>query len=149
MRKTRPEFWLPVIVWLFVIFLFSTDTFSAGNTSRFILPLLKYLFPGSGAEWLEFLHNSIRKAGHMTEYFILAVLTHRSIKEVWREDLQVAFRTLTFIAFAASLDEVHQAMTQFRGASPIDVGYDCLGAILALSVLAAYETRRLPTHPVL
>jgi VanZ family protein len=148
-KKLIVEYWIPLVVWLIVIFIFSTDAFSAGQTSRIILPILMFFFPFLSPQELDLWHGVIRKLGHITEYFILAVFTYRSLKLEQSDLLQSKLKTIIFVVFAATLDELHQRFTAFRTASPVDVGYDCLGAILALWLITAYETRRLRPHSIL
>jgi VanZ family protein len=94
-------------------------------------------------------HGIIRKFGHITEYFILAVFTYRSIRYDQPDLVQAKLRTMTFVLLAASLDEIHQRFTAFRTASPVDVGYDCFGALWALWLITTYETGRLRSYSVL
>jgi VanZ family protein len=143
------EYWSPLLLWLLAIFYFSTDTFSSGQTSRFIVPLLTFLLPGLAPHQIEVCHAVIRKFGHITEYFILAAFAYRSLKNYVDTLVQLNVRAFMFVLAAALLDELHQAFTASRGASIVDVGYDCLGAVWALWLITSYETRRLRSHPVL
>jgi hypothetical protein len=70
--------WLPVIVWVGVIFLGSTDLMSAEHTSRFIVPFLRWLKPDISAETLASIHFIVRKCTHVGEYAILALLLLRA-----------------------------------------------------------------------
>lgn len=149
MKKLALEYWAPLVVWLLTIFFFSTDLFSASETSRIIVPILMFFFPGLSPQGLDLWHGVIRKFGHITEYFILAVFTYRSLKHEDPDLVQAKLRTIIFVVFAAMLDEIHQRFTAFRTPSPVDVGYDCLGAVWALWLITTYETRRLRTHPIL
>ena len=149
MKRLVIEYWTPLILWLVVIFYFSTDSFAAGETSRIIVPLLRFFFPSLAPQELDFWHGVIRKFGHISEYFVLAVFTYRSLKQEPVNITQAKLRTLSFVVLAASFDELHQRFTFFRTASPIDVGYDCFGAVSALWLITAYETWRLRTYPVL
>jgi len=148
-KRLAIEYWLPLVLWLVVIFIFSTDYFSAARTSTVIVSILHFLFPSHPLEQLELWHAVIRKIGHVTEYFLLAVFTYRTMKLEQLDWSQAKLRTMGFVLFAASFDELHQAFTRFRTPSPFDVGYDCLGAVWALSLITIYETWRLRTHSVL
>lgn len=143
------EYQLPVLVWLMMMFFFSTDSFSANETSKFIVPALTYFFPTLSTDQIDFWHIFIRKCGHVSEYFILTMLAFRSFKYEQTDYLQIKLRTMTFILMAALLDEWHQSFTATRGASIVDVGYDCVGGVLALWLITAYETWRIRSHPVL
>ena len=149
MKRLAIEYWTPLVLWLAVMFFFSTDRFAADNTSRIIIPLLNLFFPSLSPPGLEFWHGFIRKLGHIAGYFILAVLTYRSVKEERPDLIQAKLRSFSFVICAATLDEIHQRFTLFRTASPIDVGYDCLGAVWALWLMSTYETRSLRTHSIL
>src|SRR5438552_8968530 len=70
--------WLPVFIWLAVIFLGSTDLMSAEHTSRFIVPFLRWLNPDISLETLASIHSIIRKCAHLGEYAVLALLLLRA-----------------------------------------------------------------------
>jgi VanZ family protein len=143
------EYWTPIVLWLVVIFFFSTDAFASSHTSRIIVPLLKFSFPSLSESQLDFWHLVIRKFGHISEYFVLAGFTYRSLKQEQPDLSEAKLRTLLIVALAAAVDELHQRSTLFRSASVVDVGYDCLGAVWALWLITAYEARRLRTHSIL
>jgi VanZ family protein len=67
------KYWIASAVWAAVISILSTNTFSSGHTSRFIIPELGWLFPHSRMETLEVMQAVIRKTAHLTEYFILSI----------------------------------------------------------------------------
>ena len=91
----------------------------------------------------------IRKLGHIGEYTVLAALAYRCLKNEQINLSQTRIRTIAFILAAALLDEWHQLFTAFRGASIIDVGYDCLGGVWALGLIGVYETWRIRSHSIL
>jgi hypothetical protein len=71
--------WVPAIAWMVLIFLGSSDMFSAGQTSRFIVPFLRWLDPQISWAAINTIQTVIRKLGHVTEYAILAVLLWRAL----------------------------------------------------------------------
>jgi len=143
------EYWAPLLLWLITIFSFSTDAFSKVETSRIIVPILTFFFPFLSPHEIEVWHAVIRKCAHVTEYSILAVLAYRTMR-LDRTDLnRIRLRTVVFVFLAALFDEFHQRFTASRGPSIIDVGYDCLGGLSALWVIATYETWRLRSRSVL
>ena len=149
MKRFVLEYYVPLTLWLLLIFFFSTDSFSSDETSRIIVPLLRLIAGSLSAEGLDFWHAVIRKLGHITEYFVLALLTYRTVRHKNPDMVNASMRTFGCVVVAASFDELHQWFTVFRTASPVDVGYDCLGAAWALWLIAIYETRRLRTRTVL
>jgi len=145
MRTLRQ--WWPAIVWALVIWQFSTDLFSTHSTSQIIIPILKWLLPGASAKTLAALHGYIRKAGHVTEYFVLSLLVLRGVRgkaSGWRWTWGLA--TLAMVAGYAALDEVHQLFVASRGASGADVLLDTAGGGVAQAA-AWWHTRRRGHRP--
>jgi len=123
--------WAPVILWMMVIFILSTELFSSANTTPFLAPLLADLLPDVFAARIEVIVLLIRKLGHWSEYFILAVLFMRALDA--ELSTQPAKRRLLWSIGLATLyaasDEMHQAFVPSRTASPVDVMIDSFGAI--------------------
>lgn len=128
--------WWPALLWATIIFLASTDSFSSENTSRFIEPLLCWLFPTTPHDTLDYIHRLIRKAAHFVEYFILFVCIYRGFRRSrpgWRWSWALA---AWFIAAVYSaLDEFHQTFVASRGPSAWDSLLDSTGALVALLTL--------------
>jgi VanZ family protein len=131
------------------MYLFSTDLMSSNQTSRFIVPILKFLMPGLSSSGIDFWHAVIRKLAHVTEYCILAAFVYRALRFDGCGRIDANVRTFAFVALAALLDEFHQSFVPSRTATIIDVGYDCLGGVWALWIIAVYEFRRLRSHTLL
>ena len=149
MIKLVVEYWTPAIIWLAMMYLFSTDMMSSGETSRFVVPMLTFFFPALSPAQIDLWHGVIRKLAHVTEYFILASLLYRSLTFEHPNRMTAKLRTMTFIVLAALMDELHQSFTASRTASLLDVGYDCLGGVWALWLITMYEVRRLRPRSVL
>ena len=127
--------WAPPIVWMAVIGFGSTDVLAASETSRFVGPILRWLLPGAAPETVEFLHEGIRKLGHVTEFGLLALLWYRAF--AWGNpgwSRHAAVRALAATLLCAGLDEAHQAFQPTRGGSLADVGIDVLGGGGALGI---------------
>ena len=120
---------------LAAIFVFSTDSFSSDHTSRFIVPLLKFLSPGLSTVQVEFWHHVIRKAAHITEYCILGILIYRALRTDVTSPAMLRLATVGTIAAVALLDEFHQSFVPSRTSSIVDVGYDCIGGMIAILLL--------------
>ena len=125
---------------LIIQFSFSTDTFSSSETSKYIVPFLKFISPNISAEALEFWHHVIRKASHVTEYLIQGMLVYRAFHLDVAKLAKVRIYSVFFIASTALVDEFHQSFVPSRGSSLIDVGYDCAGGLIALVLLWGWNT---------
>ncbi|SEM39273.1 VanZ like family protein [Syntrophus gentianae] len=133
MKGFSLKYWLPVLLWMGVIFGMSTGTFSADHTSRFIGPLLHFLFPGLPEQDIELFHGMIRKAGHVSEYFILGLLFFHGVRgnssQRWR--LRWALTAILAVVLFALSDEYHQSWVASRTASLVDVSIDSVGGVLS------------------
>ncbi len=128
--------WIAAILWLIVIAIESTTWLSAHNTSRFLYPLLHYLFGITHARF-EHLHFFIRKGGHVFGYGLLSILLFRA----WRETLSkpgdprwaIRWANIAVLgtAFVASLDEWHQSYLPSRTGAFHDVVLDTCAGIAA------------------
>ncbi len=137
--------WMPVIAWMVLIFLGSSDALSAEHTSRFIVPFLHWLNPTMSPATIATVHMAIRKLGHFSEYAILATLIWRG----FRGTLSISGVLLALCAFVtaavfAASDEFHQSFVPTRTASVHDVMIDCTGALFAVGVCAVLALRRRP-----
>src|ERR1700720_2539031 len=78
--KTFLKYWLPILIWLCIIFVGSTDILSAEHPSRFLIPFLRWLDPNISFATIAKIHVALRKIGHLTEYAILAALFWRALR---------------------------------------------------------------------
>jgi VanZ family protein len=134
------KYWLPVILWMSVIFTASADRASMQHSSRIIEPILRWLFPHLADATVHHVVYFARKCAHLTEYGILALLFWRALGGAkqpaprpwqWRE----AFLILGCIALYGGSDEIHQIFVPKREARFEDVLIDTSGAALGLLVL--------------
>jgi VanZ family protein len=134
--------WGPVVLWTGVILTLSTDSFSANETSRFIGPLLDFLFRGIDPETRELANFLLRKTAHASEYAVLAILTWRALRsgQPGRE-LRAVVLALAFVLSVAVVDEVGQSMRPSRTGSRRDAALDCVGGAFGLA--CAQGLRRL------
>ena len=129
--------WWPALLWALVISGFSTGAFTSENTSRIIIPILRWIFPHAASATLFAIHHYIRKCAHFTEYFILSLLVLRGIR-AGRPGTRFAWALLVIaiIACYASLDELHQRFVPGRTPAVRDVLIDTTGGVAAQLVAA-------------
>ncbi len=125
-------YWLPAVLGLALVFWMSSGTFSAKNTGSLIKPALSFLAPEISPHQAAVIHVWVRKSGHLFEYFLLGLLLFRAFRGPsesfsWRPSL---FALLALIFLAAG-EEFHQSLVPTRSASPVDVGIDAAGGMLA------------------
>ncbi len=161
MRRTLTSLWLwaPVVVWVGVIALTSSEIGAQTHSDVWIVRGLHGWLP-----WLfgpetsslaapTFLPWWVRKLAHVAEYAVLGLLVARSFQR-WvapgaRATLRprssrrlaglrglpaVAVIALPFCGAVAILDELHQSTIASRTGSPRDVLFDLVGAGLGLVV---------------
>ncbi|UJF31672.1 VanZ family protein [Paenibacillus hexagrammi] len=139
------------LLWMAVIFMKSAETYQQQS----LRPLLSQWFQGSGflgslPHW-EFVYDQdtvtwqdpiglieffIRKAGHVTEYGILALLCSLTLlaKPV-RASKALVTSCLISVLYAAS-DEWHQTFVPQRTGHAIDIAIDSIGILSALLLVA-------------
>jgi VanZ family protein len=138
------KYWLPVFLWMGFIFWMSTETFSAENTSSVVEKVVTFLVPVISSQELDLVHALIRKAAHVTEYFILGLLLFRAFRggstASW--NWRWPFFALLVVVLWAAIDEFHQSLVPARTGSAVDVGIDTAGATLAQLVCALWHGYR-------
>ena len=143
--------WAPVILWASLIFVFSTEIFSAAHTAGIFEALLPQLFPGLSAGEIQRIHAVTRKLGHFSEYFVLALLLMRALRnEIRNESIRrPLLLSIVFTILYAASDEFHQSFVPSRSASVFDVMIDTTGGICGtlLSYLRNHRTKTLSNPP--
>jgi VanZ family protein len=139
-RKLRA--WIPTLLWLCILALFSSDTFSAEHTGSVLTKVLHTLFGSRFDEQFQQIHFLIRKSAHFCSYGFLGALAFFS----WRATLPAlprwTFRwstlALLLAVTAAGLDEFHQSFIPSRTSSLRDVLLDLVGAIFFQLAIALW-----------
>ena len=143
-------YWVPVLIWMTLIFSVSGDAQSMQHSSRIIAPILRALFPGISEHTVSLIVLIARKCAHLTEYAVLAFLFWRARWRPQRDDprpwswRETGFAVL-FVALYAASDEFHQSFVPTREASIHDVFIDTLGAaagMLGLWLLWKFRRRK-------
>jgi VanZ family protein len=120
-----------VILWIVALFILSTSLFSASETSKFIVPVLQWLFPAASAPTVYMMHTLIRKGAHFTNYGILFWLLIRGPM------YGRPYAALALCVCYAFLDEGHQVLAVGRTPSLSDVALDSSGALFSRFLNAA------------
>jgi VanZ family protein len=141
------RYWLPLLIWMVLIFSASADTNSTQHTSRLLEPFLRWLNPNISLEAIDSIRWFVRKAAHMTEYAIMAWLAWRAVRRPRRHDARpwswtAAGVALVIVIVYAATDEIHQTFVPNRTGSWKDVCIDTAGGILGLMVVWVWQARK-------
>jgi VanZ family protein len=157
--------WWPVLVWLGVIRLESTDFASANNTSSVLYTVIAAVVPKVDKSFVLHLDEILRKTGHFVGYAILSGLVFLALRntnhdrvrsllhrswgihwhDLWRRDWALLGMMVTIVTAAA--DEIHQTFVPSRTGRWQDVLLDSCGAavlqvIIYLLALRAFNRHR-------
>jgi VanZ family protein len=124
-RLLPPLCWTGLIAWL------GSGYWSGVNTSSWLYPTLRAIFPRASPVQIETIHFFIRKAAHVLEYAVLSGLWRRALGG-WRVPLLLCLLT-------AILDEVRQTVTPGRSGALADVLLD--GAASAVVLMTYWPPR--------
>ncbi|EJP6470949.1 teicoplanin resistance protein VanZ [Clostridium sporogenes] len=140
MNKLRKLIWfLPSFIWMTIIFLFSNQHAETSNKNNFIIAdaliegkinLFKYID-------YNFLNFLIRKAAHMTEYFILFMLLYFAFKNTFYKNIKIKVSIITILY--ACTDEFHQIFIPGREGKIRDVFIDSIGVFVGLFLIYIFK----------
>ncbi len=139
------KYWLPVLIWVCLIFVGSTDVLSAEQTSRFLVPLLRWLDPQISVATIATIHFAVRKLGHLIEYAILAMLFWRALRRGTNLQMKISILSASVwvvCAIFAATDEFHQSFVPSRTAASGDVMIDSIGAFVGLAICLMIAARK-------
>lgn len=114
-----------------IFFLSHQNGQDSSQTSGILLELLSLIGIGPGSSVQGALSYIVRKAGHFSEYLILAILFLRYRKErepSWKSDSYA----LLFVFLYACSDEFHQSFIPGRGPAFFDVMIDTAGGLTGI-----------------
>ncbi len=151
--RTLAHRWWPVLVWLGVIRLESTDYASASNTSGVLYTVIAAVAPHVDESFVSQLDEVLRKTGHFAGYGILSALVFLALKntnhdrlgpllrrpwgihlrDFWRWDWALLGMLATVVTAAA--DEIHQSFLPSRTGQWQDVVLDTCGAAVLQAII--------------
>jgi VanZ family protein len=140
------QYWLPVLLWMAVIFSLSTGAGSTRHTSRILGAVLRWFHPTISDGAIQRVQTVVRKGSHLAEYALLALLLWRALRKPDRGDVrpwswrEAALACALAVSFAAS-DEWHQSWVAERQGQVTDVLIDASGAMLGLGAIWTFGRR--------
>lgn len=143
MNKTKMINWLPVLIWMIIIFMFSAQPASDSNQlsvgfTKVLLDTFGKVIPldieiSTINNIVVQFNHIIRKFAHFAVYLILGILVSRALI---KEGFKVRVFLISFficVIYAAS-DELHQLFVQGRGCQLKDVLIDSTGAMVGIAL---------------
>lgn len=136
--------WVPVALWVAVIFALSGEQFSDANTATWLSSMSFLHALGFSPDALEVGHRIVRKSAHFVEYAVLSLLAVRALR--WtRPEMKAPPLLVTALgvaALCAGADELWQGMgTLTRSGTVGDVVLDAVGACVGAVVGVMYVSR--------
>ncbi len=135
----------PLAVWIVVVFAMSSSGASMAETSRFIGPLIRWIYPDISPETLKVVHVGVRKLAHIFEYAVLGFLAVRAFSLFaghrlgnWRYLLAIIP-----VVIVAMVDEYRQSLDVTRTGTIEDAILDIASGILAIALLWIMRRPRL------
>lgn len=141
------NYWLPVWLWMALIYSASCDSHSYEHSSGLVEPLLRWLFPHLPETYISGIHELLRKCAHLTEYAVLALLLWRAMHSPAKSsptawNWQKTRLTLLLVMLYAATDEFHQTFVPTRTGLVSDVFIDTTGGAAGLFMLWMIGRRR-------
>lgn len=127
------------IMWMIVIFLMSNEIADVSSLrSDDIVRTIQSIGVSAPADLLTFL---VRKAAHISAYFVLGILLFNLLKEYDLGVKKMIFASIAIAMLYACTDELHQMYVPGRSGEVRDVLIDTAGAAVGVVVYAARSSR--------
>ncbi|MGN1188608.1 MAG: VanZ family protein [Lachnospiraceae bacterium] len=148
-KKIRLFLFIPVILWMMVIFWFSANNgdesssqsakITYGVTTVFDKLFHLGMSEGQKMQMSESMTLMVRKTAHFCEYMILAMLVRTALAGVFlRLGVRMQYAlTLGWVFSYAALDELHQYFVPGRCCSIWDVLVDTAGGLTGILIIMA------------
>ena len=134
MNKKKILAWILFLLWLVVIFFFSSQ--NGQSSSDLSNGLLNFLEEFTRLPLInEFFSFLIRKLAHFTEYLILGILSCNLVKQYRSLNKMEYLAILLFCITYAISDEVHQMFVNGRSPQVFDVFVDSLGSSVGIFLI--------------
>ena len=145
----------PALLLLGIIFGFSAQTGEDSGSlsfqiSLFLVQLFSPFLPAADTHEIlwqraETIHLFVRKAAHMTEYFLLTLSLHLPMLTCFKERFSSKSRLwIVFLLtlFFAATDEFHQSFVAGRSGNVIDVCIDSVGILSATLLIYVISLKK-------
>lgn len=143
MNKNKLINWLPAIVWMMLIFIFSAQPAAQSNElssglTKVLVDVLGKVLPLNAEtctinDFAVQMNHIVRKSAHFSIYLVLGILVSGAMIKSGNKKRTVVISLLICSVYAAS-DELHQLFVPGRGCQLKDVLIDSAGAFTGISI---------------
>ncbi len=141
--------WILVILWMGLIFYFSSrDSDSSTNQSRSVVSktnIVEIYEEKNNVDSntaLEDVDRIFRKAAHIIEYLVLALLLCSLLSEYNLSLKNVLLISFVICIIYSSSDEMHQLLVSGRSGELRDIIIDNIGSIIGISIYLLFKRRK-------
>lgn len=141
------HYYLPLLLYVGAVLVLTTGLLDAKLTLQWVNSLFDSVFPALlNRSALHGLNRALWKVGHMTAYGIFTWLVWRTLRKKAAESWRWLWgaQTLIVVVLVGGLDELRQSFDPARTPRASDVGWDLLGALLAVLLLYVKARRAQP-----
>lgn len=137
-RVIRVISWLVVIIWMLVIFHFSSEVKGdSNNTSlgvtEMVVNMIEKMMPSIQIDVDNFNHI-VRKLAHFSIYLVLGILVMNAMRLSGMVGVRFVYVALLICVVYAVSDEIHQMFVPGRGPQFRDVLIDSSGAVVGIGI---------------
>lgn len=142
--KRKLVYWLPVILWMLLIFFLSSQPASESNNlstgvTELIIKSIGKLLPldietSTIINTVSKLNHYVRKSAHFISYLILGVLVLNAFIKCKIEKKKAIIYSIIICVFYSISDEVHQLFVPGRGGQLKDVVIDSCGTLVGIII---------------
>lgn len=139
MNKKLIISYILLIVWMALIYLFSSDNqLASDNKSSIIVNLLPLvgIVGDTGV-----LTHLIRKSAHFFMYFVLGMLAYNAFRLHIKSMRLLIVSSTAFVVFYAISDEIHQLLVPGRSGEVRDVIIDSVAGVIGITLVHILASR--------
>lgn len=138
-KKSKRVRWILLIGWMaFIFFMSSQNGDQSSEQSSLVVQIFTWLGIDLNSYFGDLATFIIRKGAHVSEYFILFILTYRVVL-IYVDRKKAKLYSLVVVFLYACSDEIHQYFVPGRGPAFKDVLIDTSGGVIAGISSIVYE----------
>lgn len=136
--------WVPVLLWMLIIFSLSAQPAMESNglsknVTKIIIEIIGKIIPfdiesSTAMDLVSQFNHIVRKFAHFSAYLVLGVLVINAFRKCGINGYKLFVFSIIFCVIYASSDEIHQLFVPGRGCQLKDVIIDSMGALTGIVI---------------